>query len=229
MSSINFQCISNHDYDLGMIDLRKEYEESDFLNEFEDRIKDCYLDELKNITHTKRRIEYLAVRCLLKKILKKDLLVYYREDGKPYLKDESVDISISHCKTYVVVVCSRMRHVGVDIEECRENLLRVKHKYLSPQEQNDIETNSYDSVAYKKYLLLYWCAKEAVFKVSEKPVPEFSEEIRIYPFGLKDKIMFAHVRQSDYQDDFVLVYEWIADDCAIVVAKKRYFRNELNS
>ena len=52
--------------------------------------------------------------------------------------------------------------VGVDLQPLSTKLERVQQKYLHYTEQQDTTT-------YLKKLLIYWCAKEAIYKVANMP------------------------------------------------------------
>ncbi len=56
----------------------------------------------------------LAERCL-KQLLKKDVYISYYGDGKPYVVDEDLYISISHTYKDIVIAISE-KEVGIDIE-----------------------------------------------------------------------------------------------------------------
>ena len=134
------------------------------------------IDEYRSLV---RRLEFLSVRALLVHLLGDENNVFHDEDGRPSLLDRSLNISISHTKGYAAVVLGRNRVVGVDIEQKRDKIFRVKHKFLSEKELGNIDMeNELDS------LLLHWCAKETVYKMADKLLPEFSEEIAIDPFSV---------------------------------------------
>jgi 4'-phosphopantetheinyl transferase len=68
---------------------------------------------------------------LLKDLINKDKLeIKYNENGKPYLKDNSLYFSISHSFDHVICIISDLE-VGIDIEKVRDydpnilNLLKM--------------------------------------------------------------------------------------------------------
>ena len=76
------------------------------------------------------KIEYHLIKTGLKKFYNiDDFKVLYTENGKPYLKDSSVYISISHSENYVCV-CFDDVEVGVDIQHFKEIKNNLK-KYIN--------------------------------------------------------------------------------------------------
>lgn len=69
-------------------------------------------------------------------------------------------ISISHSQRLAVVAMDRCRPIGIDAEELRPTLARVKPKYVS-----DAESAWADDAD----LLRLWTVKEAVYKLAGKP------------------------------------------------------------
>lgn len=191
------------------------------MDETEDELWNCfheqravYEQEIKNISNKHRRLEYLTVRLLLSQMIHQEPIITYSEEGKPSLQNCPLHISISHTNSYVTVITSQMCVVGIDIEMKKEKIYRVRHKFLSSLEQIDMG-NELDS------LLLHWCAKETVFKMSSIPLPEFSEDIIVKPFEVKNEGSFdAYETKTnvDYHlfyhvsSDYVMTYSFRVDN-----------------
>ncbi|MDO4725839.1 MAG: 4'-phosphopantetheinyl transferase superfamily protein [Porphyromonadaceae bacterium] len=139
--------------------------------------KKRWLQQLQNFKIEKRRLEFLAVRVLLKHLLDDEKYIDYQTDGAPYLTDHSYNISITHTGIYVGIIMHPSKQVGIDIERINDKVVRVKSKYLSEDEQNFVERNN-----AKVHLTLMWCAKEAVYKIVGKEAVDIVEKITISPF-----------------------------------------------
>lgn len=143
--------------------------------------RDRYEEEIRGYGASKRRLEYLCTRRLLKELLQQEVWVSHAEDGRPYLDGFPFQLSISHAANYVAVMLGKTLPVGVDVELKREKLFRIQYKFLTEEESSWVDSCP-DKEDRLSALLLLWCAKEAVFKRYERPLPEFSEEIAVKPF-----------------------------------------------
>src|SRR6187549_158058 len=116
----------------------------------------------RNVTHPHKRLQHLAGRFLLQ-FLFPDFpyhLIQVADTRKPYLPNEEYHFSISHCGDYAAVIVSKDHRVGIDIELVTEKVERIKHKFLSAEELNNIQHTTHNT----QYLTLLWSCKEAVFK-----------------------------------------------------------------
>lgn len=165
------------------------------------------------IAPSKRR-EFLAGRALIKSLVEKTGGEYtgIRKDehGKPYLKDRKHAISLSHSSPYVAAQIHLGGSVGIDIEQPKEKLLRVASRVLSNEEEKDAGT---DIVKH----CVYWCAKEAMYKIHGKRGLHFSNQLNLDPFELKKSgNLTGYIRADGIQtvvslgylvkEDYVLVY-----------------------
>lgn len=142
----------------------------------------------------KREIERRGTLFLLKKMLDSQAVeLTYNEFKRPYLKDRSEHISISHSHQWLAISVHKTDETGVDVEMIREKVINIKHKFCCDEElefaQSDIDK-----------LTLLWTCKEALYKVYGKKELEF-KNIKIDPFvvnaqgELKGTIHFAaHLR-----------------------------------
>ena len=78
--------------------------------------KDWYREKLAVLSE-KRKHEWLSVRVLLKALCGEEKEIAYYSSGRPYLKDGSRYISISHTRGYVAVALHSSCEVGMDIEQ----------------------------------------------------------------------------------------------------------------
>jgi len=170
-----------------------------------------------NLSNSVRISEYLSVRALTKQLGENPENIFYYSSGKPYLKERSYNISISHTKGYVAVLIANDKLSGIDIEAKSERVLKIKSKFISEIEEHNIE-NSEDKV---RDLLLHWCSKEAIFKSTDSEGIDFKKELIIDRFnysGEKGKFSGIFTRESQRfeinyinEKDFILVYCFSAE------------------
>ena len=125
----------------------------------------------------KRKLEFLATRVLLNVVLDDEKKINYLPSGAPYLADKSFNISIAHTGVYVTIILHSTKKVGIDIEKISDKAVRVKHKFLSEDEINFVETS-----LEKTHLTLLWCAKEALYKIIDNEIIDFVADLRVMPF-----------------------------------------------
>lgn len=166
--------------------------------------------EYNKITSEKRKKEYLGVRLAMRTLLNKDVLIQYTLDGKPYIADESYQISISHSNKWIAVMAHPTSLVGIDIECPTDKIKNIYSRFLSPTEQEELSNGN--DIAQ---LQLAWSAKEALYKIIGKQAIDFANQLRIFPFEVKNKgeIMAQHIDNKTLYSlfyiqsaDYTLVY-----------------------
>ncbi|MFZ6010979.1 MAG: 4'-phosphopantetheinyl transferase family protein, partial [Bacteroidota bacterium] len=134
------------------------------------------------ITNPLKRLEFLAGRVLIKTLLNHWSIPFEGltkdEFGKPYLKNSTFHISLSHSYPYVAAIIDRNIPVGIDLEQPKEKLLRIGHRVLSTSELRDAGT---DVIKH----CIYWCAKESLIKIYGKKDLHLAENLQISPFSPK--------------------------------------------
>lgn len=121
---------------------------------------------------SRRECERKAEAELIRQLLgDKDELIH-DEDGKPYLKDRSLYISVSHSKSRLCIALSENREAGVDIEDLHPRIERVKHMFLTEAETACLPTGL-------TALALCWSAKEAVYKIAGKKAGAMAENVKL--------------------------------------------------
>ncbi len=143
-------------------------------------------EEFSKIKADKRKIEYLAARLLLQYLLNEKQEIKYLESGKPKLKNSSKKISISHSSEFVVVFISE-KNIGIDFEDTRRNIEKVAARFLHEKEFQHIQNLENPQTA----TVLYWSAKEAIFKCSHEHGVQFNEQIFIPHFEIKKEGQFS--------------------------------------
>ena len=82
------------------------------------------------ITSKYSKLEYSLIKDGLKRLYNIDeFKVLYTDNGKPYLKDLNIYISISHSQDYVCV-CFSEEEIGIDIQHFKEIKDNIK-KYIN--------------------------------------------------------------------------------------------------
>ncbi|HOU68840.1 MAG: 4'-phosphopantetheinyl transferase superfamily protein [Paludibacteraceae bacterium] len=189
---------------------KMEEDEEQLLAHFDEK-REEYRCKIEQFPYPKRRLEFLTSRCVLKEITKCENGIYYNENGKPSLVDNLLKISISHTNGYLTLLAHPEKVVGIDVELKKEKIFRVKHKYLSSYELENIDPNK-----EMEHLLLYWSAKEAIFKMMDIRDIDFIKDLHINRFKIdKEGVMEAYETRTPANLQFKLNYR-IYDDFVMV-------------
>jgi phosphopantetheinyl transferase len=129
----------------------------------------------------KRNLHWLGTRVLLRKLLRTDEYIDFKVDphGKPYLVNLPYHVSLSHSFDYAAVMIGK-RPVGIDIEQVKEKVERIAHKFMRKEELDFI--NGSDKI---NQLYVCWCAKEAVYKCYGQKEVSFADNILLQPFNFE--------------------------------------------
>ena len=161
-----------------------------------------YEEGFARFSSEKRKIEWLAVRALLKEICGEEKAINYHSSGKPYLKDGSAEISFSHTNGYVAVAYSQNCNVAVDIEQYGTRVKRIASRFI--REDEKISLLKGDETCA---LLLHWSAKETMFKLMDVEGVDFIEHLHIHPFiPSSEGQMFAEEYRTDVRRSFNVYY-----------------------
>ncbi len=171
----------------------------------------------KVFASTSRKLEFLSVRALLAELLGRDARIVYNKNNKPFLKDGSRFISISHSHKLTAILLSSNEKVGIDLEYMSTNIGAIAFKFINRNEKVTKESEK-----RKYHLYLHWCAKESLYKICDKEGISFRRNITIEPFEVKDSgEIKGKVHTSKINDTFDLFYTRY-DNYAIVWTKKNY-------
>ena len=161
-----------------------------------------------------KRLEWLAGRVLIKTLLEHYGLAYSGlhkdEFGKPFLRDLEHHISLSHSYPFVAAQLHLSQSVGIDLEQPKQKLLAIAPRVLSNMELKDA---GQDLIKH----CIYWCAKEAMYKIYGKRGLHFSNQLNIEPYSMQQSgelhglISANDLKQNvnliyQIEPDFVLVY-----------------------
>ena len=119
-----------------------------------------------------RQKETAAVYALLNEMLGRGGWTIDHEDsGRPILRDSDVEIGISHTKNYASIILSRHKRVAVDIEYISDRICKIEDKFMRADERDysqtlygKINVSSDARINKACILLLFWCAKETMYK-----------------------------------------------------------------
>lgn len=124
-------------------------------------------------TRTER--EHVAVGDIIARFFGVDARIGHRDTGAPYLVGrEDISLTVSHSRDYAAVAFSAERTIGVDIEQWREQLVRVAPRVLSESEMAIYGVSS-------DLLLRAWTIKEALYKAALTPGLDFRRDIMLPP------------------------------------------------
>ncbi|MDQ6757910.1 MAG: 4'-phosphopantetheinyl transferase superfamily protein [Bacteroidota bacterium] len=129
------------------------------------------------ITHPHKQLQHLAGRYLLQYLHPEFPyhLIEIADTRKPFLPNEEYHFSISHCGEYAAVIVSKDYCVGIDIELIKPKVEKIKYKFLSEDELNNIQYSTFNT----QHLTLLWCCKEAVFKWYGSGGVDFKKNIHL--------------------------------------------------
>ncbi len=119
------------------------------------------------------------------------------EFGKPHLIGIKGFISFSHTSQYAAAYYHKDQHIGIDLEEGKSNLLKVKSKFLNEDELKEAGNNL-------EKLTIYWGAKEAIFKAKGRTGISLKNNIRIAPFVVDQEMYHGKVVEEDSENHYIL-------------------------
>lgn len=171
----------------------------------------------KTFRSTSRKLEFLSVRALLKELLGPDARIVYNKNNKPFIKDGSHYISITHSNKLTAIMLSTCEKIGIDLEYMSSNINAISFKFLNKKEKI---TRARDKKKY--HLYLHWCAKEALYKICDKEGINIKKNITIYPFEIEDSgDIKGKVHSENINEVFDLHYTRY-DNYSLVWTNKMY-------
>ena len=178
------------------------------ITETEDELKELSstpsdeMEEISFIRSESLRKQRLAVRALLNTLFDEKVYLSHHDNGKPYLENNPVNISITHTEKYVAVILHEEENVGIDIESLDRDFSVVEKKALSEDEIEDLEDDKRN-----EQLAIYWCAKEAIFKLLSRYNVDFAEQIEVERFRPRGEgELEATFTYKDEEEEFDLEY-----------------------
>jgi phosphopantetheinyl transferase len=154
--------------------------------------------ELEHL-HPKKKFEFLASRLLVEKTCGEMNIPYHGlvkdEYGKPHLKNSKHQVSITHNYPYVACSIHSSSACGIDIEFPRQQLIKIKHKFLNTHEL------AYCGEDLNK-LCQYWSAKEALYKIYGRKQVLFSEHLSVNV--IDNKTLSGKIRLDGHESEHLL-------------------------
>ncbi len=159
----------------------------------------------------KRDIETKGKEYLAKYLLGNKATITYDGKGKPYLADDTRHISISHSHNRLAIIVNEKESTGSDIELIRDKVLKIKHKFLTNEELLDANDDP-------EKLLIYWAAKETLYKIYGLKEVDFIKDLFVKPFTKHNLgTIIGEIKLPNYTESFHLQYQ-IIDDYVLVFA-----------
>ncbi|MCI1639787.1 MAG: 4'-phosphopantetheinyl transferase superfamily protein [Bacteroidales bacterium] len=162
------------------------------------------MEEILLIGSESLRKQRLAVRALLNLMFDEKVYLSHHDNGKPYLENSAINISITHTEKYVAVILHDTEDVGIDIESVDRDFKAVEQKALSKDEIEDLD----DDNKKNEQLAIYWCAKEAIFKRLSQYNVNFAEQIEVEKFRPRGEgeLEATFIEKDGYEEEFELEY-----------------------
>ncbi len=160
-------------------------------------------------TYEKRKVEWLVTRVLIRQLIGSDFTISYLNSGKPILNhNQFKHVSISHSRNFAAVILHKHLNVGIDIEETTRDFNRIEKKYLS--EIESIQANKNPQLQ-----CLYWCAKEAIFKLVDDEGVEFKQQIHIFP-EFENQFLAKFISEGN-ESTYKLHHQFFSEHCLVWV------------
>lgn len=161
------------------------------------------LEQFKAIKDEQRAIHWLSSRVLLRRMLNTDKFIDLQTDefGKRFLANFDSQLSISHSGDLVAVILSSKK-VGIDLQRMDPKIEPLAQKFISKKEWEEID---HDHLLSRIHV--YWCGKEALYKLYGKRKLDFRENLYIKPFTWSDLgVTTGQIIKPDYKKEFPLYF-----------------------
>ncbi|MPR32903.1 4'-phosphopantetheinyl transferase family protein [Salmonirosea aquatica] len=170
-------------------------------------------EELSSISHPQKKREWMAGRIVLAQIVAEAGEVFKGtwkdEHGKPFLIDCPYPISLTHTHDYVAAVIHPTLSVGIDMEQKNDKLIRTARKYLN-------ESELFEAKNSLSKLCMYWCGKEALYKLNGRNNVSFKDNIFVEIFNENSNLLQGTWRDSGREVRASLQVRWFGTYCLIV-------------
>lgn len=154
----------------------------------------------------RRQKEYLASRIALQRLSKEPILLHKDENGRPQDAAKKKHLSLSHADGWAAAIVSD-KPVGVDIENYREKIFKVAHKFHSKN-----EALLFGNVDEIQALSLLWSAKESVFKRFSDLHLAFLEEMELVSdLKSSEGKLIMNIQKASFRETISIYYEMKKD------------------
>jgi len=120
-----------------------------------------------------KRLQFLASRYLFHVLGEDDSRLIKNKQDRPMDREGKWNCSLSHCAMFAALAISSTHPVGVDIEPIRDKVKSIAPRFLLPGE--------FESASVEQ-LMIYWSAKESLYKLSGTRGLDLRNQIQIEPF-----------------------------------------------
>lgn len=128
-------------------------------------------EKIKQVSSPRRIREIIMSHLLIKKYFGNNAILCHSHIGAPFIKNHNCHISISHSSNQIALAINRNSPIGIDLENWREQLLKVKSRFLSNKEMAIYST--------PQLMLKAWTMKESLYKVAESPGISLVDDIML--------------------------------------------------
>lgn len=161
----------------------------------------------ENLKNEERKKQWLSYRITIKKLLNlnKILDINYDKQGKPKILNHYLRVSVTHSGCFSAAILHKNKPTGIDIEKIAPRIKRVKTKFLSQEELNEIPDPENIEILH-----LYWGAKEVIYKMQTLGSISIRQHIYIHPFNIEnDDVIYGEIIHRDLNCRVTLTFERI--------------------
>jgi|LakMenE18May11ns_1017448.scaffolds.fasta_scaffold9824014_1 4'-phosphopantetheinyl transferase len=165
--------------------------------------------ELSKYVVEKRKLQWYASRYTIRLLLNQDEIIHLNKDefGRPFILNHDIHISLSHTNSMVVAISNNMYKVGVDLEQIRDKVKRIAHKFTTEKECKYITIENENAT-----LITIWSAKESIYKMYSQKQLDFKEHILLEPFEYKGSGSFkAWLSKENLHKELTVHYVTLDD------------------
>ncbi len=166
------------------------------------------LEEISLYKSEQHRREKLAVIALVQSLFEEPVHIGHHENGSPYIENDSTHISITHTDKFAAVIIHPTEDVGIDVESIKRDFTAVEKRALNDDEREDLIEKDEDPEKMEErntQLAIYWCAKEALYKRMGRHNVDFSEDMEVEHFNVKDEgeidVVFKYPKSEHIVDE----------------------------
>lgn len=148
----------------------------------------------RSIAHPQVQLRHLAARFILDELMPGFPYenIEIAPSGKPFLPGNDVQFSLTHCGDYAAAILSGSGAVGIDLEATGDRIFRIRHKFLSDEEQELLRTTAglsdlQEGPLAAQWLTRAWSAKESVYKWHGEAGIDFTKDIQLVGINLMDR------------------------------------------
>ncbi|MDQ3071978.1 MAG: 4'-phosphopantetheinyl transferase superfamily protein [Bacteroidota bacterium] len=166
------------------------------------------IKKFRAIQDQERSMHWLGSRVLLRKMLDTAKFIDLQVDeyGKPYITNMDINLSISHSGDRVAIMLSD-RKCGIDLQHIEKRIIAISHKFISDHEREDL-----DEPHLIEKMYVFWCGKEALYKLHGKRKLDFRQNLYLYPFEWKNKgVVMGEIKKEGYFKSVDIHYQTLDD------------------